>query len=58
MFINEGFGVAAIFYLDGPVGAGNFPRVAVAQPFVGDFDLPTVADLLVEDAEFVADAVA
>src|SRR5262245_12771313 len=37
--------------------ARNFPRIAKAQPLVRDLDLPTVADLLVEDAELIADAV-
>ena len=40
------------------VGLGDLPRVAVAQPVVGLLDLPAVVDLLVEDAELVADAVA
>ncbi len=37
---------------------GNLPDVAEAQPFVGYFDLPAVLDDLVENAEFVANAVA
>ena len=37
---------------------GEFPRPAALQPFVGDLHLPAVADELVENAEFVADAVA
>jgi len=40
------------------VGADDLPGVALLQPLVGDFHLPAVADLLVEDAELVADAVA
>ena len=32
--------------------------IAVAQPLVGLLDLPAVDDLLLEDAELVADAVA
>ena len=36
----------------------DLPRVAVAQPAVGALDLPAVADLLVERAELVAQAVA
>ena len=35
----------------------KFPGITTAQPLIGDFDLPTIFDLLVEDAEFVADAV-
>ena len=40
------------------VGLGDLPRVTVGQPVVGLLDLPAVVDLLVEDAELVADAVA
>ena len=40
------------------VGLGDLPRVSVGQPVVGLLDLPAVVDLLVEDAELVADAVA
>ena len=36
----------------------DFPGVALGQPVVGLLDLPAVADVLIEDAEFVADAVA
>jgi hypothetical protein len=35
-----------------------FPGVAPLQPFVGDFHLPAVHDLLVENAELVAQSVA
>ena len=38
--------------------APDLPRVAVAQPAVGALDLPAVADVLIEDAELVAQAVA
>ena len=37
---------------------GDLPGPAALEPFVGDFHLPAIADELVEDAEFVADAVA
>jgi len=40
------------------VGFGDLPRVPVGKPVVGLLDLPAVVDLLVEDAELVADAVA
>ena len=36
---------------------GDLPRVAVIEPVVGGLDLPAVVNLLVEDAEFVANAV-
>ena len=36
---------------------GKFPGPAALEPFVGDLHLPAIADQLVEDAEFVADAV-
>jgi hypothetical protein len=40
------------------VGFGYLPRVSAVQPVVGLLHLPAVVDLLVEDAEFVADPVA
>ena len=51
-------GVAAELHLDRPLGPRDFPRIAEAQPLVGLLDLPAVDDLLLEDAELVADAVA
>src|SRR5215469_8023314 len=36
----------------------NLPRVPVAQPLIGDFDLPPVTNLLIENPEFVPDTVA
>src|SRR5215472_3324308 len=36
----------------------NLPRVSVAQPLIGDFDLPSVANFLVKNPEFISDAVA
>ena len=51
-------GVAAPLHQVVDVGFGDLPRVSVDQPVVGLLDLPAVADLLVEDAELVADAVA
>ncbi len=41
-----------------PFGARDFPRIAEAQPLVRLLHLPAVDDLLLEDAELVADAVA
>ena len=35
----------------------KFPRIAVAQPVVGKFNLPTVLDFLIENSVVVADAV-
>ena len=40
------------------IGLGDLPWVSVDQPVVGLLDLPAVVDLLIEDAELVADAVA
>ena len=42
----------------GPLGPHQFPGIAEAQPFVGLLDLPAVDDLLMENAELVAYAVA
>ena len=41
-----------------PFRAHQLPGIAEPQPLVGLLDLPAVDDLLVEDAELVADAVA
>ena len=37
--------------------ASDLPRVAVAQPAIGALDLPSIADVLIEDPELVAQAV-
>ena len=58
VLIHIGFGGAAEFHLHRPFGPRQFPRVAEPQPLVGLFHLPAVDDLLVEDAELVAYAVA
>jgi hypothetical protein len=52
------FGVAAEPHFHRPLGPQHFPRIAEAQPFVGALHLPAIDDLLREDAELVADAVA
>ena len=51
-------GAAAEAHEAGLVGVGQFPGPAALEPFVGDLHLPAVPDQLVEDAKFVADAVA
>ena len=58
LFIGPRLGAAAELHLVGDFGPGDLPRVAEAQPLVGDLHLPAVLDGLVEDAELVADAVA
>jgi len=50
-------GSAAERHIERQLGSHNLPGVAVAEPFVGDFHLPAVADDLIEYAELVADAV-
>ena len=57
-FIMARLGVAAELHVIGDFGPGDFPRVAETQPFVGGFHLPAVFDCLIEDAEFIADAIA
>src|SRR5207247_9686777 len=52
-----GFGMSAEVHIEANVRPGNFPRIAEAQPLIRDFNLPAVADLLIEDSEFIADAV-
>ena len=51
-------GVAAELHLLRPLRPRDLPRIAEAQPLVGALDLPAVDDLLMKDAELVADAVA
>src|SRR5262249_31665545 len=58
VLIGESLGVAAELHFDRPLGPDDFPGIAESQPFVGLFDLPAVDDLLMEDAELIADAVA
>ena len=51
-------GVAAQLDLHRPLRPHDLPGIAEAQPVVGALLLPAIDDLLVEDAELVADAVA
>jgi len=50
--------ITAQFDYLGKVRTRDLPDVAEAEPLVGDLDLPAVLDDLIEDAEFVAYAVA
>ena len=45
-------------HFNGCLRTRDFPGVAKAQPFVCDFELPAVLNLLAKDAEFVPDTVA
>ena len=38
--------------------ACDLPRISIKQPFIGSFDLFAVLEVLLEDAEFVADTIA
>ena len=58
LLIGPRLGAAAELHLVGDFGPGDLPRIAQAQPLVGDLHLPAVLDGLVEDAELVTDAVA
>src|SRR5580704_16705131 len=51
-------GCAAELHAHRPFGARELPGIAEAQPLVGLLDLPAVDDLLLEDSELVANAVA
>ena len=51
-------GAAAHLDFKGIFGPLQRPGIAEPQPLVGGLDLPSVANLLIEDAVFVADAVA
>ncbi len=58
--LRSGDDVHAAFELNGKrvLGAGDFPGVAELEPLVGLFDLVAVDNLLIEDAEIVAESVA
>ena len=58
LLIPIALGAAAEAHEAGLVGVGNFPGPATLEPLIGDLHLPAVADQLVEDAEFIADAIA
>ena len=58
LFIPAALGAAAELHFRRPLRPAQLPGIAVAQPLVGLLDLPAIDDLLVEDAELVADAVA
>lgn len=51
-------GAPAELHVEPHFAAPDLPRIAVAQPRVGHLHLPAVPDGLIEDAEFIADAVA
>ena len=52
------FGVAAELNFEGVFRPLQRPGIAEAEPFVGGLNLPAVANLLIEDAVLIADAVA
>ena len=56
--VGVAFGMAAEADVEAVVRTRDLPGIALLQPLVGDLDLGAVADLLVEDAELVAEAVA
>ena len=58
LLVLVGFGVAAEFHFEGYFRTGDFPRIAEMQPFVCALDLPAVVDLLIKNAELVANTVA
>ena len=58
VLVDERFGTPAELHFDRPLGSWDVPRRAEPQPVVGALDLPAIDDLLVEDAELIADAVA
>ena len=42
----------------GLIGLGQFPGPTTLQPLVGDLHLPAIADQLIKNSKFVADAIA
>ena len=57
-FVAIALGVAAPHDAIVQFGLGDLPGVSGIEPVVGRFDLPAIVDLLIEDPELVADAVA
>jgi len=57
LLVDEGFGTAAEFDFDRPFGSGDFPGIAIAQPLVSQLDLLSVAQLLMENTELIANPV-
>src|SRR5262245_2952125 len=55
---DAGAGVSAKSDLHRRLRPPYLPGISVAQPLVGDFRLPAVVDLLIENAELIANAVA
>src|SRR5262245_50612661 len=58
MLVGVWFCVTSETDIDRNLGARDLPRIAEAKPLVRHLHLPAIVDLLVEDPEFVADAVA
>ena len=58
VLIAVALGVAAEAHEAGLIGVGQLPGPAALEPLIGDLHLPAIADQLVKNAEFVADAVA
>ena len=58
LIVGISFCVTAEAHFNGCLRTRYFPGVAQAQPFVCDFDLPAILNLLAKDAEFVPDTVA
>ena len=58
LLIRDGLRPPAKAHLVGDLRARDFPRVAVAQPFVRDLLLPPISDDLIEDAKLITNAVA
>src|SRR5262249_14916440 len=47
--------VTAQFYLDDSLRLPYLPGISPVQPFVGNLDLPSIAEHLIEYAEFISD---
>src|SRR5690606_20764604 len=58
LLVDPMFGVTSELHVTGRIVRDDLPRRAAFEPVVGHFHLITVADLLMEDAVVVADAIA
>jgi hypothetical protein len=57
MIVGISLSMTAEAHIDSCLRTAQLPGITQAQPFVCDFNLPAVANLLPKDSEFVTDAV-
>src|SRR5262249_40334994 len=58
LFVNARAGMSAKLNVEGALRTRNFPGISVVQPFVCNLHLPAIFNVLIEDAELIANSVA